>query len=185
MNYNEALKKLHEIKESHLPVNSKGTALDWKIAENGRPDFGGIYVFWWTGQDDDSLWKRTRRKTFVIDGPHHHGQITVKVTQTSFQEASNGFVPLYVGKTFRAIHKRIGQHLTLKANFVDEKSTSNQLRFNLDRLLQKDKNTSGLLEHVALSYIKLDGDKFFTERFYLEDLAIGTLRPFFNLDSER
>lgn len=43
----------------------------------------------------------------------------------------------------------------------------------------------GEIENLALSYVRLDGNQNFYERFFLEDLAIGRLRPVFNVDSER
>jgi len=42
-----------------------------------------------------------------------------------------------------------------------------------------------VLENLALSYVKLQGRGAFVERFFLEDLAVGLLRPIFNVDSER
>jgi hypothetical protein len=42
-----------------------------------------------------------------------------------------------------------------------------------------------ILENIGLSYVSLDGDANAANRFYLEDLAIGLMRPPFNVDIER
>jgi hypothetical protein len=42
-----------------------------------------------------------------------------------------------------------------------------------------------LLDNVGLSYVILDGDPHAANRFYLEDLAIGMMRPVLNVDIER
>ena len=42
-----------------------------------------------------------------------------------------------------------------------------------------------MLDNIGLSYVILDGDKNAANRFYLEDLAIGLMRPPFNVDIER
>jgi len=40
-------------------------------------------------------------------------------------------------------------------------------------------------EHVGMSYVALDGDEHAANRFYLENLAIGRMRPLLNMDVER
>jgi hypothetical protein len=42
-----------------------------------------------------------------------------------------------------------------------------------------------VLESVGLSPVKLDGDENAASRFYLEDMAIGLMRPPLNVDVER
>ena len=42
-----------------------------------------------------------------------------------------------------------------------------------------------VLDNIGLSLVTLDGDDHAANRFYLEDLAIGLMRPPFNLDIER
>jgi hypothetical protein len=65
-------------------------------------------------------------------------------------------------------------------------TTSCQVRDRLDRLFPHYHDTRPLaLENLALSYLRLDGPGAFVERFFLEDLAVGMLRPIFNVDSER
>ena len=42
-----------------------------------------------------------------------------------------------------------------------------------------------ILDNVGLSYVLLDKDINAANRFYLEDLAIGLMRPPINVDVER
>ncbi len=65
-------------------------------------------------------------------------------------------------------------------------TTSCQVRDRLDRLFPLYKDTRTIAhDNLALSYVQLDGPGAFVERFFLEDLAVGELRPIINLDSER
>ena len=42
-----------------------------------------------------------------------------------------------------------------------------------------------ILDNVGLSWIVFDGDGDAANRFYLEDFAIGLMRPILNIDVER
>jgi cell pole-organizing protein PopZ len=42
-----------------------------------------------------------------------------------------------------------------------------------------------MLDSVGLSFVELDGDVHAVNRFYLEDLAVGLMRPLLNIDVER
>ena len=42
-----------------------------------------------------------------------------------------------------------------------------------------------ILDNIGLSTVALDGDENSANRFYLEDLAIGLMRPPLNVDIER
>jgi len=42
-----------------------------------------------------------------------------------------------------------------------------------------------VLDNLGLSFVVLDGDNHAANRFYLEDLAIGLMRPMLNIDIER
>ena len=64
-------------------------------------------------------------------------------------------------------------------------TTACQLRAGVDRLFPNERNTRELvLQNVGLSYVELDGDVDAANRFYLEDLAIGLMRPPFNVGVE-
>ena len=183
---------LMTIKESPLP--HKGTALDWRRATHGRPSFGGVYVFWWRGEVEQFY--QSLQNCFL----HFHGPkgIPLKwgIRRDSLHVAENGLLPLYVGKNASDIAKRVGLHLKLKTprtvqgkevNGVCKRmTTSCQVRDRLDRLFPNLQDTRPLaLDNLALSYVRLQGDGAFVERFFLEDLAVGLLMPIFNVDSER
>ena len=122
--------------------------------------------------------------------------LTWDITHEWLQVASNGLLPLYVGKTADDLAARIGKRLMLKTRrtvrrehtqaFSKRLNTSCQVRDRLDRLFPNVADTRELvLEHLALSYMPVGGHNGFVKRFFLEDLAIGLLRPIFNVDSER
>jgi len=65
-------------------------------------------------------------------------------------------------------------------------TSSCQLRAGVEHLFPRVKDTRKLtLENVGLSYVELSGDSNAVNRFYLEDLAIGLMRPPLNVDIER
>ncbi len=65
-------------------------------------------------------------------------------------------------------------------------TTSCQLRAGIEHLFTSHTNTRALiLENVGLSYVVLNGDDHAANRFYLEDMAIGLMRPALNVDIER
>jgi hypothetical protein len=106
-------------------------------------------------------------------------------------------IPLYVGKTAGSLAKRVGQHLRLGSGDrmlalgedpakQDPPTTSCQLRAGVEHLFPQEKDSRTLiLKNVGLSYVLLDGDAHAANRFYLEDLAIGLMRPPLNVDIER
>ena len=180
------------IRESPLP--HRGTALDWSRSKCGRPSFGGVYVFWWRGKAEEFLGAIQNR---VL---HFHGPNGValnwEITHESLRVAENELLPLYVGKNASDLAKRVGLHLKLKTprtvvpgavnGICERMTTSCQVRDRLDRLFPNIADTRALaLDNLALSYTKIEGIGAFVERFFLEDMAIGLLRPIFNVDSER
>ena len=180
------------IKESPLP--HRGTALDWGRGNFGRPSFGGIYVFWWRSAAEQ-FFQSLQNRSLHFCGPNGVA-LEWNIRIDSLHVAENGLLPLYVGKNASDIAKRVGLHLKLKTprtvpgnavNGVCERmTTSCQVRDRLDRLFPNLPDTRQLvLENLALSYVKLQGNGAFVERFFLEDLAVGLLRPIFNVDSER
>jgi hypothetical protein len=105
-------------------------------------------------------------------------------------------IPLYVGKNAANISKRIGQHLRLKDKRMlplggdgrkhPPPTTSCQLRAGIEHMFRRAGDTRTLiLENVGLSYVVLHGNNHAANRFYLEDLAIGLMRPPYNVDVER
>ncbi len=184
--------ELLEIKEEEIP--HRGSALDWHSSVCGRPSFGGVYAFWLKCSVEEFL--------SSIQNPdlHFHGpggnELTLRIDESCLHIAKNGWLPLYVGKAATDIAKRIGLHLklgtdrTVEANAVygiaKRLTTSCQVRDRIDRLFPNFEDTRPVaLNNLSLSYTRIHGGDNFVERFYLEDLAIGMLRPIFNVDSER
>lgn len=87
-------------------------------------------------------------------------------------------------------HLMLGSERILNRSGGNDKqkapTTSCQLRAGIEHLFRSAKDTrSILLENVGLSYVLLHGDRNAANRFYLEDLAIGLMRPPLNVDIER
>jgi len=105
-------------------------------------------------------------------------------------------VPLYVGKTAESLQRRVGQHLRLRDRRTIHTAggrrkqraptTSCQLRAGVDHLFPHRRDTRQLvLENIGVSFVLLDGPTHAANRFYLEDLAVGLMRPPLNVDVER
>jgi hypothetical protein len=157
------------------------------------PHQGGIYAFWWTGE---RAMLKERDRLLALHGPG--GRIvTIEIDDEWLGLDTDLPVPLYVGKTAGSLAKRVGQHLRLgsgdrmlppgeDAAKQPHPTTSCQLRAGVEHLFSQEKDTRTLiLENVGLSYVLLDGDGHAANRFYLEDLAIGLMRPPLNVDIER
>lgn len=188
----QLLRELIRIREHRIP--SRADRLDWTHTKNGRPGFAGVYAFWWRDSATAFLHAMGNR-TLHFHGPSG-AQLSWKLSLADLKVASNGFIPLYVGKNASDIARRIGLHLKLKTprtvaagavgGICRRMTTSCQVRDRLDRLFPQYADTRPVaLHNLALSYVRLDGQQGFIRRFFLEDLAIGLLQPVFNADSER
>jgi hypothetical protein len=122
-------------------------------------------------------------------------------------------IPLYIGKT-TSISRRVGEHILInKVNRscylhfknrkekkarqhlhkgsnryrIIKRDSSSQLRAGLEYLFRGEDGDYAferLKDSLGISYVSSSMEDF-QSRFYLEELAIGTLRPWFNLDGER
>lgn len=80
-------------------------------------------------------------------------------------------------------------------DFIFKRNSQCQFRAGFEYLFKNkafdDKRKEILMTDIGLSFLEIKRenynglDKSINERFYLEDLAIGYFRPWFNLDSER
>ena len=179
-----------------LPVRNGGdgitpVALDWP--EGDRPGRPGVYAFWWRRGLDD-LWEKIDNRTLVFHGPGgaNADEIRLTLEREDFTECE-GMVPLYIGKTYQPIAKRVGQHLLLGTarciplhegdRLQARRNAACQVRDRLDRLFHDEADTRKLVVgELALSWVEMDCWK---KRFFFEDYAIGYYRPLFNLDCER
>ncbi|MCZ8157673.1 MAG: hypothetical protein O9264_16260 [Leptospira sp.] len=160
--------------------------------QKDQTETGGVYIFWWIGSKDKL---ETMDRTFYysgIKGKMH----SIQLQMNWFPDHLTDRLPLYIGKTATSFRKRIGLHLLLnspkrkgKANsgFVSKKYNSScQLRHGLEILFKEEENILDLIrDNIGLTLIPYPGEKHIPDRFYLENYLIGSLRPWFNLDSER
>lgn len=147
----------------------------------------GLYVFWWIGDRKIILGSR---RTIYMQGP---SKKAMEVDLADWFPEGLKFIPLYVGKSTN-LPSRVGQHLLLKTDSYRTKSgdikyisrpktTSCQLRHGIEVLFVGEPDSKSLmLDNVGLTVVP---ETRFATRFYLEDLAIGYLKPWFNLDTER
>jgi hypothetical protein len=182
-----------------IPVQRRASGEPHQLAwpTDSRPDFGGVYAFWWK-RGRDHLLATIQNLTIAFHGPGglNGKEILLQLTPSHFEEV-NGRVPLYIGKTHEGetscIAKRVGLHLMLQTKRAvplhsgktraHRKTTSCQVRDRLDRLLDREPDPRNLiLENLALSFVRVDD---WVTRFFLEDLAIGLYQPLFNIDCER
>lgn len=171
------------------------TANGGRALQLGRlPQRGGVYAFWWTGADSLLTGPECNR-WIELHGPG--GRPVLLHLDDEWLGLSTGLpIPLYVGKNADSIATRIRQHLRLNDDRTtptfetyrkqERPTTSCQARAGIEHLFPRMKNTRDLLlDNVGLSWVELDGDDHAANRFYLEDLAIGLMRPILNIDVER
>ena len=165
-----------------------------RLRPDSLPRNGGVYAFWWTG-DLDLLRSSDCNRLLTLVGPD--GRPVRLAIDDEWLGLDTGLpVPLYVGKTASNLSKRVGMHLMLSKTRILPRgrgtrkakppTTSCQLRAGIEHLFPQAQDTRSIvLEHVGLSFAELNGDRNAANRFYLEDMAIGLMRPPLNVDVER
>jgi hypothetical protein len=152
----------------------------------------GVYAFWWTANPDRFAASDCNRE-LILKGPG--GRDVHLVMDDEWLGLGSGLpMLLYVGKTTN-LAKRVRQHLELGRPRLlgaagprkgENPTTACQLRAGIERLFPASDDPRALmLESVGLSFVELDGDVHAVNRFYLEDLAVGLMRPLLNIDVER
>lgn len=153
------------------------------------PRDSGVYAFWWIGDRRKLLAASTH---IILVGP---GGKEVNVQFTEWWPNSLKYPCLYVGKSTN-LRKRFGQHLmrgsrgrvhTIPANGRKQKAatTACQLRYGIEHIFPKESKPLDLIARDVGFSFKVYAAEDIAERFFQEDLLIGTLRPWFNVDSER
>jgi len=133
-------------------------------------------------------------RDLIVKGPGRR-DIEIRIDDEWLGLEAGFPIPLYVGKT-TGLRQRVRQHLEVgrqrllrlggDARRAERPTTACQLRAGIDHLFPNNPDTRSLvLDSVALSYIVLDGDENSVNRFYLEDYAIGLMKPCLNVDVER
>jgi len=165
-----------------------------KLRPGKLPAEGGVYAFWWMGSADLLLGDACNRD-LILPGPGGR-PVHLQIDDDWLGMSTRLPIPLYVGKNSASISRRVGQHLLLGqprvlplgrgAQKAKRPTTSCQLRGGVEHMFPNEPDTRSLvLDNVGLSFVTLRGDDHAANRFYLEDLAIGLMRPPFNIDIER
>ena len=171
-------------------INTKLTGL----RPNALPAAGGVYCFWWT-QSLDMLRGPGCNRDIELVGPGKR-PVEIRIDDEWLGIAADLPIPIYVGKTADSLAKRVGQHLRIKDTRTTPRftgiqkqrrpTTSCQLRAGVEHFFPRMEDTrSLLLDNIGLSFVRLNGDEHAANRFYLEDLAVGLMRPALNIDIER
>lgn len=151
----------------------------------------GLYAFWYIGNELPIT------KKVEIKIREEHLPLLIEWNKNDFFRHQ----PLYIGKTTN-LTQRISQHLLatknnykdlfengkFKAGRINKHNSSCQFRAGFEHLFGGEKNMNYCFENVALSFVEIkngEQNEGVKNRFYLEDLAIGVFRPWFNVDSER
>ena len=190
---NLGLKKILNVDFKFLRevVNEKTES---SLKSNIIPSIGAVYVFWWTGNIELNKQQKFN-KNFTLYGPKNK-PYTIIFNNEWLHKQKNGCVALYIGKCANNLNKRIGQHLRLsEKKWLDinpklkergRTTTASQLRDRMELLFEDESNVRTLiLDNIGLSYYELSESKNAINRFYLEDLAIGSFYPILNIDIER
>jgi len=91
------------------------------LKPHALPSHGGVYAFWWTGPID-LLAAGARRQE--LDVPGSRGRmIRLQWDDEWLGIATKLPVPLYVGKAWTSVTKRVGKHLTLKSERLLDQRT--------------------------------------------------------------
>lgn len=175
----------------------------------------GLYAFVWVGPDllvDNRPLKLKGKKA---NGEHEELDVVWRLADfpAECHRAGATRFPLYVGRTTTII-KRIDQHLHLTKGdwrenafvhrngrrqeipfaegYLHKHSTTCQFRSGMQHLYPEMTREEfiSVLSNIELCYLPIpdmedDAGRSVQDRFYLEDLAIGYFRPWFNVDSER
>jgi len=193
-------------------INKNGQSLNYNatfefgLRKKSEP-VSAIYAFWWLGNSDELKSysdlilqvKIKGKKTNKTYQEFYSDNSKVKVTKghiihtiTWDTEWFNSRLPcLYIGKTSN-LCSRIGSHLMLKTRewksnpeYLYKPTSACQFRSGFEHLFQKyPERRKLMLNQVGISFQGFNWNEV-AERFYLEDLAIGYFRPWFNIDSER
>ena len=165
-----------------------------RLRSGELPKQGGLYAFWWTS-DGALLHSPECNRDITLVGPAGR-KVRLRITDEWLGTGTCLPIPLYVGKSADSLSKRIGLHLRLSerrmlpvgpsSQRLPRPTTSCQLRAGVEHLFPSKEDTRSLmLDSVGVSFVVLDGNDHAADRFYLEDLAIGLMRPVFNVDVER
>ena len=154
------------------------------------PEKPGVYAFWWIGELQVLL---DSNRTMKVKGPGGNPQ---NIYLGDWWPDDLHYPCLYVGRSTN-LRQRIQRHVMaskverlhhIPSDGTKQKpeTTTCQLRYGIEHIFPKDKEPlNKIFNQVGYSYRTEFGENAVAERFYTEDLLIGTWRPWFNVDSER
>ena len=187
--------ELCRLKHPYLREVVRPRGSDFSLVPNALPSQGGVYAFWWVG-GSEALRSPEFNRQVHLHGPNGR-TVRLRVDDEWLGLEADLPIPLYIGKTADSLSKRVGKHLLLgtPTRVIPRElgpqrhkapTTSCQLRAGVEHhFLELETPIPFILDNVALSYVILDGDDAAANRFYLEDLSIGLMRPPINIDVER
>lgn len=169
-----------------------------KLIPNSLPKSGGIYAFWWIG-DNKRFIDKIKKCDYKLKGKQPKGElISVSFTDHWLKTPMpNNNICLYIGKSTK-IKGRISKHLKLSTPNIWKNSegneipkntglkpnTESQLRIGLEKVFDTS-ILDEIINNIAVSWIEIEGYENGINRFYLEDYFIGKYFPIFNIDIER
>lgn len=190
LNHDEILKIVDALRR-RKPVRLNEIISRGAISQNKICNKGGVYAFWWCGNQDD-LKEKLLFRNYPLKGPGGK-EITIRFSEDWIKRASfQDRICLYVGKSTN-MRKRVSGHLRLKTENLwngsptvgnKKPNTVSQLRIGIERIFDRNMRDE-IISNVALTWEVLDGEEHCVNRFYLENLVIGTYYPIFNVDIER
>ncbi len=161
---------------------------------NRIPKKGGLYGFWWTG-DINFFLKNIKDHQHLLKGRQTEEElVNIKFSKEWINLATlKGKVCLYIGKTMN-LQKRITSHVKPRTEDIwgstdfdsgRKPNTASQMRIGIERICKTKQGLEIVLQNVSISYVEMDGVNNCVNKFYLEDLLVGTYFPLLNIDIER
>ena len=165
--------------------------LDKKIK---LPQKGGLYIFWWDGKSDLLIKNVINHKHLLKGSRSAKEPVDIRFNRNWIDMATIGNkICLYAGKSTN-ISQRIGKHVKPETKHIwgsipftsgKKPNTESQLRIGIERIFKSKDSRREIFENISVTYIELDGTENCVNRFYLEDLIVGTYFPLLNIDIER
>jgi hypothetical protein len=140
------------------------------ITSTDIPTGSGIYCFCWVDKTLDLHSIQTEIIIKAGKAKQHH---SIKLINWYYDELENK--PLYIGKATNLRSRIFQNHL--------RSSSSNERTLNwwLGQIMPNKQPETTLNDHIGISWILELSD---VQRFFMENMFIGILKPWFNLKSE-
>lgn len=158
------------------------------------PKTGGLYMFWWSGEIE-LLLKKIKTHKHVLKGKQTEEEmVNIKFNNDWINMATKGKkICLYIGKTTN-LQQRITSHVKPETKDIwgnigfesgRKPNTVSQMRSGIEKIFKEKEGLDIVLKNVSFCYLEINGVSNCVNRFYLEDLFVGTYFPLLNIDIER